>query len=228
MGKLGIAADVKTLDLLNLERTVRALEVQGVEALHFDVSDGGFIPRFGFSLEVIAAVKSITAMPCHVHLLVSGSDKGLPEVLQCGADSVTLQVEACTHIHRALSHIRDFGKEAGIALLPATPLTKINYLFPQVDRLLVLASDPVVRPAGIPRAAQERIRILSENIRYHEYGTTLAVEGALAVEDAARCVRFGTNHLVVGAKDAPGLGDPAQPAALKDYVEQVDRAVHTV
>ena len=76
----------------------------------------------------------------------------------------------------------------------------------------------------MPRAALERIRLLSENIRYHEYAVSLEVEGALPVEDAARCVRFGASRLVVGMDEVRQLGEPAAPGALQKYTEQVTAA----
>ena len=228
MGQLSIAADMKRLDLLNLEGAIRALEAQGADELHFDVADGRFVSRFGFAPEVIAAAKAMTSLPCHAHLLLEAPDRLLPAILQCGADVVTLHAESCTHIHRALSLIRDSGSQAGVALLPATSLLRVNYLLPLVSRLLVLGTDPVARTSGLPRAAFERIRILHENIRYHEYAIALEVEGPMCIEDAARCVRFGASRLVVGPAEADGLGDPAQEGAIRGYTEQVNAAVHVV
>lgn len=228
MSKTAFAADMKALDLLNLEGAVRALERQGIDEFHFDVADGRFVEVFGFAPAVIAAVKAVSSIPCHAHLLVAQPERVLPAVLASGADTVTLHLEKCVHIHRALSQIRDAGRQAGIAVLPATPLTKVNYLFPQIDRLLLLGSDPVRRGGGLPRAASERIRLLHENIRYHKYAVALEVEGAESAEDAARCIRFGASRVVVGPGAADGLADPERPAALRDFVERVSAAVHTV
>lgn len=228
MANLLCAADMKGLDCLNLEAAIRALEAQGADELHFDVADGRFVPRFGFAPEVIAAAKKITKLPCHAHVLIDQPEFMLPQILACGADAVTLHVETCIHVHRALSLIRDAGVQAGIAINPATPLTKLNYLFPLTDRLLVLASDSAVPQAAMPRAAFERIKLLHENIRYHEYAASLEIEGRLIPEDAARCVRFGAWRLVIDPRSVSGLGDAAHPSALRDYRLEVAATVHTV
>lgn len=228
MSNLKIAADMTRFDPLNLAAAIQGLEAQGASELHFDMADGRFVPRFGFTPAHIAAAKAVTSLPCHAHLLIREPERCLPDVLASGADVVTLHVETCTHIHRALSLIRDSGKQAGVAVLPATSLTKINYLLPVIDRLLLLCTDPMAKAAGLPRAAFERIRLLHENIRYHEYAVSIEVEGALPVEDAARCVRFGTGRLVAGPAEIPGLGDVTQPDALRAYSEQVGAAVHVV
>jgi len=228
MSNLKIAADLKRFDLLNLGESIRVLGAQGASELHFDIADGHFITDFGFAPAHIAAAKAMTQLPCHAHLLVREPERCLSDVIASGADVVTLQVETCTHIHRALSLIRDSGKQAGVAVLPATSLTKLNYLFPLMDRLVLICTDPVRRAMGIPRASFERIRILHENIRYHEYAVSLDVEGPLAVEDAARCVRFGASGLVVGPKELGYAAGEMDNSMLQTYREQVSAAVHTV
>ena len=228
MSALKFAADVKRLDLIDLRDAIGALEAQGVDELHFDIADGRFIPRFGLAPELIAAVKDITGLPCHAHLLIQQPDRLLPEILRCGADTVTIHLETCVHIHRALSLIRDAGKQAGVAVLQATTLTKVSYVLPLIDRLLLLGADPVAPPARMPRAAFERLRILGENIRYHEYSIALEIEGPLAVEDAARCTRFNAARVVVGEQDVPGLGDAGHPDAVETYRKQLAAALHMV
>lgn len=228
MANLICAADMKQFNPLHLEAIIRTLEAQGIDELHFDGADGKLIPRYGFAPAVVAAAKGMTKLPCHYHLLVSDPDLMLDEILKSRADTITLHLETCTHIHRALAAIHDAGHVPGVAVSPTTSLTKINYLLPQIGRLLLVGADPVTPGRAMPRAAFERIRIAGENIRYHEYAVAVETEGVMGAEDAARCQRFGGVRIVVGPKDVPGLGDAAAPAALRDYRAAAAEAVHTV
>lgn len=228
MAGLTCAADLKGLDPLNLASTIRTLETQGFDELHFDIADGHFVPRYGFALDVIAAAKQITDLPCHVHLLVSQPEHMLPEILAAGADIVTLHLETCIHTHRALSAIRDAGARAGIAVNPATSLTKLNYLLPLTDRLLLVGSHRSAPKSTMPRGTFERIKILRENLRYHEYTALLEVEGPLRPEDAARCARFGASQLVVDIGSLPGIANPEQPGALQDYRSEITATAQIV
>lgn len=223
-----ISAEVRGLDLLNLEAAVRTAAQQGVDELHVDIGDGRFAPDFGVTPSIIAGIKQVSTLPCQVHLMVAEPEKVLPLVLGCGADGITLHVESCIHAHRALGLIRDHGLRAGLAVLPATPLTQVGYLLPQVDRVLLLGREPGSRAGGLSRAALERVRILSENIRYHEYTITLEVEGAQSAEDAARCLRFGAGGLVCSATAIPGLGQSDQPEAVAGFRDRVRAELHTV
>jgi ribulose-phosphate 3-epimerase len=177
---------------------------------------------------VVAAAKDMTKLPCHYHLLVEQPDLMLAEILKSRADTITIHLETCIHIHRMLAAIRDAGHVAGVAVSPTTSLTKINYLLPQVGRLLLVGADPVAPGRAMARAAFERIRIVGENIRYHEYSVAVETEGPMGPEDAARCQRFGGVRIVVGPKDVPGLGDPAALEALREYRAAAAEAVHPV
>jgi ribulose-phosphate 3-epimerase len=219
---------MKQFNPLNLEAVIRNLEAQGIDELHFDGADGHFIPRYGFAPSVVASAKEITAIPCHYHLLVEQPDHLLDEILKSRADTVSIHLEACIHIHRTLAAIRDAGTVPGVAVSPTTSLTKINYLLPLIGRLLLVGADPVAPGRAMPRAAFERIRIVGENIRYHEYAIAVETEGTMPAEDAARCQRFGGVRIVVGPKDVPGLGDADAPEALRAYREAAAQAVHTV
>jgi ribulose-phosphate 3-epimerase len=221
------AADMQQIDPLNLATCIRNLETQGADELHFDVADGRFISQFGFSTDMIAAAKAVTALPCHAHLRIEQPERMLDSVLDTGVDIVTLHVETSDHIHRALSVIRDAGRKVGLALAPATPLTKLSYCLPQIDRLVVLATESASTTSPMPRGAFERIRILSENIRYNEYAVEIDAEGPHSAEDGARCVRFGAKRLVLSPEAVSGLaGDDAE--ALGRFRHDVEAAAHTV
>jgi len=227
LASFSCAADMKQADLLNLEATLRNLEAQGVDELHFDVADGRFIPQYGFSAALLRAAKAATRLPCHAHLLAEEPDRMLPALLETGVDVVTVHVETCTHIHRALGLIKDSGAKVGLALTPATALTKVNYCLPLIDRLVLLGTDPVHPAPALSRALFERVRILNENIRYHEYAIEIDVEGPLPAEDAARCLRFGAKRLVLNPQRLAGLGQDDREA-LTRYREAVGVAGHTV
>jgi len=221
------AADMKTVDLANLAECVRHLESQGIDELHFDMADGRFIPQFGFSAAMIGAVKEVTDLPCHAHLLIEQPERMLPALLKTPVDTVSLHVEACVHVHRALSLIKDSGKQAGLAVLPTTALTKVNYCLPLIDRLVLLGSDPIRPAVAMPRGSFERVRILHENIQYNEYAIEIDVDGRLTAEDGARCIRFGARRLVVNPTDAPGVGEDNMEA-LEYYRQEVAMLSQTV
>ena len=53
----------------------------------------------------------------------------IDELVDCGADLITVHAESCKHLDRTIEAIKERGIIAGVALNPATPLTAIEHIF---------------------------------------------------------------------------------------------------
>ena len=177
----------------------KALEGAGVSELHFDVGDGRFASAFGLNPDFIALAKEACGLPCHAHLMMEQPEHHIDRFLSVGCDVITFHVEACTHQHRALQQIRNGGASPGIAVNPGTPLTKLGYLLKEADRVLMLSQDPGSGDA-VPGAAYERVKILTENIRYSEIPAEIEVEGGIGLEETATFSRMGARRFVLDSK----------------------------
>jgi len=198
MSKTKYAACVLCADPGRLEEELQALKTAGIEELHFDVMDGQFVEGFGLAAGVLRMAKERTGLHCNVHLMTLRPERHIRHFTDAGADSISVHVEASTHIHRTVGQIRDAGASPGIALNPATPLTRLEYLLPGVDRVLVMAVDPGASDARIVPSSLERVRILREHTKYHEYRVQLEVEGGIDAANAARFQAMGADKLVLG------------------------------
>ena len=217
------SASVMCADLAHLEDDLQALEAGGADELHFDIMDGTFVPNFTLGTDVIRAARRCCDLPCNGHLMITRPEHYINRFVDAGCDSITIHVETCDHAHRLLEQIRDAGASPGIALNPATPLIRLEYLLPMVDRVLVMAVDPGYAGQQIIPSAFERVRILHENIRYHEYRAQIEVDGNIDVPNAARLVQLGAKILVLGTSSVfKGLG-----TNLADEVPRFRDAVET-
>jgi len=215
-------------DLGRLEEEFIALEAAGIDELHFDIMDGEFVPNFTLGSDFIKLAKSRVRTHCNAHLMVLRPERYIQRFVDAGADSISIHIEACTHPHRILAQIRDAGASPGIAINPATPLTKLDYLLPLADRVLVMTVDPGYAGQGIIRSGFERCKILNENIRYNEYSTRIEVDGNINVENAALLARAGAEIFVLGTssiftKERGDLG-----AALVNFTSAVHAKMHLV
>jgi ribulose-phosphate 3-epimerase len=109
-----------------------------------------------------------------------------------------VHVEACTHGPRVLAAIRDAGASPGIAINPATPLTKLDYLLEYVDRILVMTVDPGYAGQKLIASSFERVRILRENVRYRKRNIDIEVDGNISATNAAILANMGANRFVLG------------------------------
>jgi len=187
-------------NLARLQDDLCALQAAGCDELHFDVGDGVFVPGFGLGIEVIEAVKSCCSLPCCVHLLVQKPEDHIARFVQAGCSIITVHVEAAVHAHRLLNQIRDLGASPGIAINPATPLTKLDYLLDYVDRVLFMVSDGNHATRSLQRNAYERIKILKDNIAYRELAAKIEIGEDVSVQEAALFARAGAEVFDLGKR----------------------------
>lgn len=202
-------------NLARLEDDLRALERAGCDELHFDIMDGRFVPNFTLGFDFIKAARRVCALPCHAHLMITKPENYIERFVEAGCSAVTVHVEACVHAHRTLAQIRAAGASPGIALNPATPLTKLDFLFEYVDRVLVMTVDPGYAGQKIIPSAFERVRILHENIVYRERAIAIEVDGNINARNAAALANAGARIFVLGTSSifkGNGRLDDALPA----------------
>jgi len=219
------SASLRCADLGNLAAELEAFEKAGCSELHFDVRDGRFAPGFGLGLELLAAAKGASGLPCDVHLMTVDPTRHVEPFAKAGCAGLTVHVEACLHAPRTLEQIRELEMASGIAIQPATPLMKLEYLLPFADRVLLLTQEPGSESPTTPAAAFERVQILRETIEYHGYPTKIQVEGGIGVSDAARLLNAGADIVVLDSPDCFGGKDTL--ADLKAFMVSVEEAYET-
>lgn len=137
-----LVASVLPADFAELGRDVAEIERAGVDRIQWDVMDGRFVPNLTFGPDVIASCRGRVSMGFEAHLMVEDPDPMLPRWVEAGCDIVIVHAEACRHLHRALSSIRDLGARAGVALNPATPLAAVADVLDITDLLLIMTVNP--------------------------------------------------------------------------------------
>jgi ribulose-phosphate 3-epimerase len=186
-------------NLLRLQDDLQALETAGCDEIHFDIMDGMFVPNFTLGFDLIKAVRRGCGLPCSAHLMISRPEDYIERFVEAGCETVTVHVEACLHPHRVLAQIRNAGASPGIAINPATPLTKLDYVLPLADRALLMTVDPGYAGQPMIRGAFDRVRILREFIDYGEWPTKIEVDGNINVRNAALLSKAGAEIFVLGS-----------------------------
>jgi ribulose-phosphate 3-epimerase len=132
-----------------------------------------------------------------VHLMIAPADPFLADFAAAGADLISVQVEAGPHLHRSLQTVRGLGKQAGVVLNPATPVSAIEHVLDLVDMVLVMSVNPgfggqTFIPAAIEKVAQAKAMIGTRLIR-------IEVDGGINPQTAAQVVAAGADTLVAGS-----------------------------
>ena len=221
MNKMICSASVMCADLLHLGDDLKALEAAGCEELHFDIMDGLFVPNITLGFDIIKAAKRGCRLPCSAHLMITHPEKYIERFVEAGADTVIIHVETCIHAQRALTQIRNAGASPGIALNPATPLSKIDYLLEYVDRVLLMTVDPGYAGQTMIPGAFDRVRVLKKVLDHREANVKIEVDGNITVHNAALLSKAGAGIFVLGTASVFKGGDLA--AALDEFRKAVAR-----
>ena len=197
--KVLIAPSILSANFAHLSREVRAVELAGADVLHLDVMDGHFVPNITFGPAVVAALRPQSRLVFDVHLMIEEPDRYLEEFARAGADWISVHAEACRHLHRTITRIKDLGKKAGVALNPATPLSAVEWILPDLDFVLIMSVNPGFGGQKFIPQITEKIRRLSRMIAEAGVPVKIQVDGGIAPETAGKVVAAGAEILVAGS-----------------------------
>ncbi|ABU58144.1 ribulose-phosphate 3-epimerase [Roseiflexus castenholzii] len=186
-------------DFLRLGEQAREVAEAGADGLHIDVMDGLFVPNISIGIPVVAALRRAVDLPLDCHLMIVDPERYLEAFVTAGATHITVHVEACRHLHRTIQQIHDLGVTAGVALNPATSLTAIEDILPDLDLVLMMSVDPgfsgqTYIPRSTAKIARLR-RILDECGLQH---IELQVDGGISAANVADVVGAGATSIVAG------------------------------
>jgi ribulose-phosphate 3-epimerase len=171
----------------------------GARAFHVDVMDGHFVPVITFGPRVVSSFADLVherGGTIDVHLMIEQPERQLPEFAQAGADSCTVHVETCPHLHYTLGLIHELGMTAGATLNPATPTAALREAAREADVLLCMSVNPGWGGQKFIEASIDRLGELRALLRP---GMGLEVDGGVAPATIARCHAAGANLMVAGS-----------------------------
>jgi ribulose-phosphate 3-epimerase len=200
--KVTISPSIMCADLVNLEKSVRKIESEGIDTLHIDVLDGAFSPSMPLGIGTIRALREITDMDFDVHIMSNNNEFFIKEMIDIGVQQITFHYESSTHIDRHLKLIKKNGIKAGIALNPATSLNDLDYVLPMCDTVMLMLMNPgfaADKNETQVDYAKEKVNDLYKMIQKKGLDTNIEVDGRVSLEVIPDLVEAGANMLVAGS-----------------------------
>ena len=159
--------------------------------------DGHFVPNITFGPPLVAALRPHTQKTFDCHLMIEPCDPYLEAFAEAGADRITIHAEATKHLDRSLQLIRSLGKNAGVALNPATPGSAIEYVLDRLDLILLMTVNPGFGGQEFISAVVEKIARVKKMIGAREI--RIEVDGGITPQTAPIVVGAGADTLVAGS-----------------------------
>jgi ribulose-phosphate 3-epimerase len=116
-----------------------------------------------------------------------------------GADLIIVHQEVSPHLHRTIQQIKRLGKQAGVALNPATPLVMLQEVLDDLDLVLCMTVNPGFGGQEFIHTMLPKIERLRGMIAQHGAACDLEVDGGIGVETIALVARAGANVFVAGS-----------------------------
>lgn len=193
-----VSPSILTADLGNLEKAVRMLNSSEADWIHLDIMDGVFVPNISFGFPVVEHVKKIAEKPLDVHLMIVEPDRYLVRFRDAGASVLTVQYEACVHLQRTVTEIRNLGMNAGVAVNPHTPVILLKNILPYINMVLIMTVNPGFGGQSFIAESYNKIAELRRMITEGGHNVLIEVDGGVDLKNSWRLVETGVDVLVAG------------------------------
>ena len=210
-----VAPSVLAADVAELGSQLRAVSEAGAEWIHLDVMDGAFVPSISFGMPVIKSIRRVTDRVFDVHMMVEEPGRYVEDVKKAGADVITVHAEACKHLDRVISQIKEAGCRAGVALNPATPVSVLEHILDQVDMVLIMTVNPGFGGQKFIPYTIEKVKAVRRLCDERGLTTDIQVDGGISAANVREVLEAGANIFVAGS--AVFGTDPA--ARTREMVE---------
>ena len=197
-GNKMLAPSLLSADFGNLARDIDIINSRRADWLHIDIMDGVFVPNISFGFPVLEYVKRLSKKPLDVHLMIVEPNKFIQECKNIGAMMMNVHYEACTHLHRTITAIRQAGMKAGVTLNPHTPVELLEDIVNEVDLVLIMSVNPGFGGQKFIENTYSKVARLRSMIERKGSKALIEVDGGVNLDNAANIYRAGADVLVAG------------------------------
>jgi len=193
-----VSPSLLAADFGNLGKDIKMVNESKADWLHLDIMDGVFVPNISFGFPVLEYVRKLSEKPLDVHLMIVDPDRYLSQFRDAGAGILTVQYEACTHLQRTVTEIRNLGMKAGVAVNPHTPVLLLKNTLPYIDMVLIMTVNPGFGGQKFIMESFNKITELRDMIDTGGYNVLIEVDGGIDTGNAGKLINAGVNVLVAG------------------------------
>ncbi|WP_317897523.1 ribulose-phosphate 3-epimerase [Aurantibacillus circumpalustris] len=193
-----IAPSVLSANFANLEKDIEMINASEADWFHVDVMDGVFVPNISFGFPVIKALQKLAKKPLDVHLMIVDPDKFTQAFKDVGADTLTVHLEACTHLHRSIQNIKNVGMKAGVAINPHTPIHLLEDIIADIDLVCMMSVNPGFGGQKFIENTFDKVIKLKQLIKNKNSKALIEIDGGVDLNNYKKLINCGADVLVAG------------------------------
>lgn len=194
-----IAPSILAADFLHLERDIQMINDSQADYVHVDVMDGVFVPNISFGQNIIKMVNSVAKKPLDVHLMIVNPDQYIDSFIDAGADILSVHLEACPHLHRTVTSIREKGIKSGVAINPHTSIHLLEDVLEDIDQVILMSVNPGFGGQKFIYQTLNKIKALKARIDERNLDVKIEIDGGVGLQNAEAILSAGADILVAGS-----------------------------
>ena len=194
-----IAPSILSADFSKLGAEIKSVEDAGADWIHVDVMDGHFVPNITIGPLIVEAARRSTSLPLDVHLMIENPERFIADFAKAGADLISVQVEACTHLNRTIQMIKESGLRAGVVLNPSTPLSAIEWVLKDVDFIMIMSVNPGFGGQNFISSSLDKISTLRGMLQDRGLTPLIEIDGGVNEKTIKNISDAGANVFVAGS-----------------------------
>ncbi|WP_055079100.1 ribulose-phosphate 3-epimerase [Lagierella massiliensis] len=194
-----LSPSLLSANFYNLSEQLDILVENDVKYLHLDVMDGNFVPNISFGPGIIKSLRKKYDFIFDTHLMIVNPENYIENFKDAGCDIVTIHYEATKHPLRVLQQIRQMGMKAGISLNPGTPVEVLDYLWDELDLILIMTVNPGFGGQSFIESQLKKIKRIRELINKNNPEILLEIDGGVKTTNIESLLDLDIDLFVSGS-----------------------------
>ena len=195
---IDISTSILSANLAKLDSEIA--KIKNSDYIHIDVMDGHFVPNLTFGTKLIKDIKNNNPeLKLDVHLMVEHPENYIEEMANIGVEFLTIHYEACIHLDRIITKIKNTNTKVGLALVPTTNENVLKYIIDKLDLVLVMTVNPGFGGQEFLDSQLEKIKNIRNLIEKTDKKINLEVDGGINNDTIKKIINNGADIAVVGS-----------------------------